>query len=143
MRANDLTCGGRHGSSIARTWGGGLNWIQQISDAMWRTLKWIRIPGQQARIAVPLGGLLGVLIDYLGWNTLEGARFILGRFAAETGLGLPVDYRRNWCEFGVVSVIDGLDSVLFLELIDGERRTGGKESDAFRTRWRVWNLFLL
>jgi hypothetical protein len=120
-----------------------LNGIQQISDAMWRTLKWIWIPGQQARVAVPLGGLLGILIDYLGWNTLERARFVLGRFTAETGLGLPVDYRWDWGEFGVVGVIDGLDSVLFLELIDGERRMGGEGSDAFRTRWRVWNSFFL
>lgn len=66
---------------------------------------------------------------------MESARFVLGGLTVETGLGLPVDYRRNWCEFGVVGVIDGLDSVLFLELIDSERRTGRKESDALRTRW--------
>jgi hypothetical protein len=96
-----------------------LNGGRGESDPAGRTLERIWIPGQQARVVVSLGRLLRVFVDYLGWDTLQRARFLLGRLPLDARLGLSVDERGHWGEFGVVSVVDGFDSMLSLELIDG------------------------
>ena len=98
------------------------------------TLEWI--PGQHARVAVPLGRLLGIFIDNLCRDALKRVGSGLGRVAVDAGLGLAVDERGDWGEFGVVGVVDGLDAMLLLELVYGERRASGRrDRGPFRTRW--------
>lgn len=135
----DLACRGRGRSGAAWTWGGRLDRDWGISDAMRRTFEGVYVPDQQARIVVTLGELLGILIDYLGWDTLERAWSGLRRVPVDARLSLSVDEGRDWGEFRMVSVVDGFDSMLFLQLVDRERGTGRSgKSDALRTRRLRW-----
>jgi len=120
---SDRTCRRGQGSSIACADEVRLDGGWGISDPMGRTLERVRIPGQQARVVVSLGRLLGILIDYLCWDTLQRARFLLRGFSLDTRLGLSVDERWHRGEFRVIGIVDGLDPMLFLELIDRQRRT--------------------
>ena len=133
LLSDDLAGRGGDGSGVAQAGGRCLN---GISDAVGRTFERVENPGQQARVVVTLGGLLGVFIDYLCRDTLERARPGLRGFAFEAWLGLSVDERGDGGELGVISVVDGGDPMAFLELVDGERGTGrGGQSDAFRAGW--------
>ena len=118
---SDRTCRGGWGSSIACADDVRLDGGWGISDPMGRTLERIWIPGQQARVVVSLGRLLRILIDYLSWDTLQRARFLLGGLSLDTRLGLSVDEGWHRGEFRVIGIVDGFDPMLFLELIDRQR----------------------
>lgn len=133
LRPCNLACRWRVASrSVA--WpgvGGRLSCSWGISDATRGTLE---VPDQQARA---LGRLLGVLIDDFCRHSLESTWFRLGRLGAvDARLGLSVDESRDWGELGVVGVVDGIDSMLFFQLVDGQRRASRCREDA-PGAWRL------
>lgn len=129
----NLTC--RWGSSAAWARGGRLSGSDEIPDAMGRTLECIRIPGQQPRVVVSLGRLLGVFIDDLCRHTLKSARPGLGGVALDARLGLSVDESGHGGELGVVGEVDGLDPVLLPQLIRRERwGSDRRDCDPLRAR---------
>ena len=94
------------------------------------------IPDEETRVAVCLGGLLGVLVDDLCRHTLERAGSGLRGVALDAGLGLAVDEGGDGGKLGVVGVVDGLDPVLGPQLDCRERRASRRrDRDAFRPRW--------
>jgi hypothetical protein len=125
LRPRNLACGGREGTSVAWACEGCLG---GISETTRRAFEGVQVPGQQARVVVALGRLLGGFIDDLCRHALERTRFGLGGVSLDAWLGLAVDEGGDGCEFGVVGVVDGLDAVLVRELVWGERGAGGRDA---------------